>query len=426
MPLFLDLCYLTFVIFGLPYFLYRVVIKGKYRQGWSQRLGKVPVRKGKNPCLWIHGVSVGEVLAARNLVKLFCERFPDWDVVISTTTPSGHAVARQNYPEHSVFYFPMDLSWMVRRAFCRLRPTLVTLLEVELWPNFLWEAHRQSVPVVLVSGSLSETSFRRYRRLGSLSRRMLEKVALFCMQTEDYARKITNLGVPENRVVITASMKYDNLLLKAGKNTKLADTLGLARAPVLMAGSTHEGEEEALLDSYCKLREKFPELRLVIVPRHPERFDKVEQLIRDKGLFALRKSSLDAGQQAAAVSPAPVLLVDTLGELAKLYEVADLVFVGGSLVPVGGHNLLEPAACGKAVLFGPQVFKQRESADQLLGQQAAIQVRDEKELAAQCDSLLSHPQLLEELGQRALAVIRRQQGASQRTLEALANLIEAR
>ncbi len=425
MSFFLDLCYLSFIVFGLPYFLYRVVVKGKYRQGWRQRLGYVPARKGDNPCLWVHGVSVGEVLAARSLVRLFCERCPDWDVVISTTTVTGQAVARRNYPGHPIFYFPMDLSWMVRRAFTRLRPTLIALLEVELWPNFLWEADRQSVPVVLVNGSLSETSFKRYGRLGVVSSRMLEKITLFCMQTKEYARKITSLGVPEKTVAVTGSMKYDNLFLRPGKNAKLASALGLGRARVLMAGSTHEGEEEAVLEAFRKLREKSPDLRLVLVPRHPERSDRVEQLIRGKGLSALRKSALDAGNQTPAVGQPPVLLVDTLGELAKLYQVADVVFVGGTLVPVGGHNLLEPAACGKGVLFGPHVFKQQESADLLLGQQAAIQAKDEGELAAQCERLFSHPELLEQLGRRALGVIREQQGASLRTLEALASLIKA-
>ncbi len=425
MSLMADICYLIFLIAAWPYFLYRVIVTGKYRQGWGERLGGIPRRESQGPCLWVHGVSVGEVLAARKLVALFQARHPGWQVVISTTTPTGQQVARRSYPHKVVFYFPLDFSWAVRRAFQRLCPSLIALVEVELWPNFLRAATKRRIPVVLVNGSLSQRSYRRYRWLRPLARRMLSKLALYCVQTEEYAQRFLNLGVEEKRIAVTGSMKYDNISMLKGKDTELAAKLGLGEAPVLMAGSTHHGEEELLLECYSQLKPEFPDLRLVIVPRHPERFLAVARLIQDRGFTCLRKSELDGGKPAASAGDSPVLLVDTLGELAKLYEVADMVFVGGTLVPVGGHNLLEPAACGRAVLFGPHVFKQQQSADELLHQEAAIQVAAVTELTKVCRRLLANPQLLRNLGERAQELIARQQGASSRTLDMLTDLIAA-
>ena len=423
--LLVDVAYLFFFVLWSPWLLYKVLTTGKYRAGLIQRLGFVPPRRGPRPCLWVHGVSVGEVAAARTLVAAFGERFPDWEVVVSTTTATGQQTARRVYPDRMVFYYPLDLSFAVRRTFGRVRPHLICLMELEIWPNFLREAARRGVPVALINGVLSRRSYSLHRRFWRFLRGTYRRIALFAVQTEGYAERLRDLGVPEDKIAVTGSMKYDTIdTSPAGPSARLARELGLRPDEVvLVAGSTHPGEEAVLLDAYQRLRPEVPGLRLMLVPRHPERFDEVAGLVAGRGFALVRRSG--ARGPAGGAEPA-VILIDTLGELVTMYEFADLVFVGGTLVPVGGHNVLEPAGRGRMPVVGPYTEKTAEAVELLLARGAAVQVGGAGELIDALREWLSDPQRLKRAGERARQVVKENQGATPRTLELLIPLIASR
>ena len=376
----LDAVYGFALVLGAPYFIYKMATTGKYREGLRQRLGFVPGREGRE-CIWVHGVSVGEVLAARTIVAGLERAFPDIDIVVSTTTKTGQEVARRTYPGRKVFYFPLDFSGAVARTFRRIRPRIVVLMEMETWPNFLACAGRLSVPVVVANGRITERSFRRHMRLGRLSREFLRGVKLFLVQTKSYADRLAALGVARGEIRVTGNVKFDTLStdLDAGRAARLREEMGVGRDEVLIiGGSTHGGEEEALLDAYARLREAAKGMRLLLVPRHDTRFNEVAQLIASRGYRVLRRSR--AGKDEPP-SGDEVLLGDTMGELEGLYEAADVAFVGGSLIPHGGQNIAEPAAKGKPVIFGPSVENFPDASKLLLDAGAAVQIRGRDELA---------------------------------------------
>ncbi len=417
-----DIAYAIFFLLWSPLLLYKMATTGKYRAGLSQRLGFVPRRTGDRPCLWVHGVSVGEVASARTLVKAFARRFPDWDVVVSTTTDTGQVTARRLYSDRLVFYYPLDLGGAIRRTFSRIRPDLVCLMELEMWPNFLRLAERRGVPVVLVNGVLSRWSFDLHRRFWVLLRRTYGRLRTLAMQTDAYAERVRELGVPGEKVLVTGNMKYDTIdTAPTEPSAELAHELTLRQDDrVLVAGSTHAGEEATLLDAYTQLRERFSELRLMLVPRHPERFDEVATLVLERG-FALHRRS--GKSVAGGGSEPPVILIDTLGELVTMYRFADVVFVGGTLVPVGGHNVMEPAGLEKMPVVGPYTEKTVEAVELLLAEDAAVQVADGEGLVPVLAGLLEHPERLARAGGRAREVVLENQGATERNLELLAEVV---
>jgi 3-deoxy-D-manno-octulosonic-acid transferase len=446
MPYLLNFVYLLILLFLSPWLIYKTITTGKYRRGlWRKITGQALFRDGDEPCVWFHGVSVGEIHLLRQVVAAFQQKHPDWDCVISTTTDTGYTEACKRFPDLHVFYWPFDLSWAMHRALQRVNPSLVVLAEGELWPNFLSAARQRGVPVAVINGRLSPRSFRRYNLLSRLIRPMLTSVDLFAVQTEEYADCFRRLGAPAERVFVTGSVKYDGVQTDRGntRTQELARLFGLEHRfqpdrpenmdLVWVAGSTQHPEEHIILDIYQKLRADFPGLRLFLVPRQKERFNDVARLIDQSDLPYIRRTQLPPTLDSlltthhsplTAHSSTDVVLMDTIGELGALWGLADVAFVGGSLDGKrGGQNMIEPAAYGAAVVFGPHVWNFRETADRLVAGQGAIQIQDAYELEATVRRLLSHQEEREQLGRSAREFVLQQQGATARTINCLDRLL---
>jgi 3-deoxy-D-manno-octulosonic-acid transferase len=420
----LNLLYLALVVVLAPWFAVQAARTGKYRQGLGQKfLGLVPKRSGQARCLWVHAVSLGEVSLIGPLVAEFARRHPDWQIVISTTTLTGHALAKTRYAEHTVFYCPLDFSWAVRRAMRRVRPDLLVLAELELWPNLIAAARQHGARVAVVNGRLSDASFRGYRRFGWLTRRLLAGLDLVAAQDASYAERFVALGAPRAVVHATGSLKFDGAQTdRANPATVRLRALGGFDPSdiVFLAGSTQEPEEQLALAAYRELSAREPRLRLVIVPRHPERFEEVARLLDDSGLGWDRRSRwTDRGGDGQA----RVLLVDRVGELAAWWGTAAIAYVGGSMGKRQGQNMIEPAAFGAAVSFGPQTRNFRDVVALLLAAEAAVVVHDGAELTAFVRRCLAEPEFAAELGRRAARVVASQLGATRRTADLLDALI---
>jgi 3-deoxy-D-manno-octulosonic-acid transferase len=421
----LNLVYLALIVAALPWLVYGAVRKGKYREGYAAKfLGRVPRRASEKPCLWFHAVSVGEVNLLASLIAHVARQRPGWECVISTTTTAGMQVARKKYPKLTVFYCPLDFTWSVRSAMRRIRPDLLVLAELELWPNLVRAARESGARVAVVNGRLSEHSFRGYRRIWPLVKRLLGQIDLMAVQDETYAERFCQLGARRETVQVTGSLKYDGAETdrRNPATERLARLAGFADADVvLLAGSTQDPEESYCLAAYRELSAEWPDLRLVIVPRHPDRFDAVAGLLDDSGLPWQRRSRLEAG------GPDPrarVLLVDALGELGAWWGTARIAFVGGSMGTRGGQNMIEPAAYGAAVSFGPNTRNFQDVVGRLLERQAAVVVADRQELGAFVRRCLERPEEAAALGARAQSLVREQLGATARTFDLLAALVE--
>jgi len=418
----LDVLYSSIAAVGWPYWAYLLLSRKKYRRGLAEKLGRVEAREGAAPCVWLHGVSVGEVLSLQPLVEVLGREMPEWEVVLTTTTQTGREVAERDYPGYRVFHFPLDFSWVVEKVFRLIRPTCVLLAEGELWPNFLAVAGRKGVPVAVVNGRLSEKSVRGYRMMKRILGGRYPGVRLWCLQNEREAGKVRMLGVSEESLIVTGNLKYDKEFSGKPKGPPGGVVEMLRGGRVLVAGSTHPGEDEALLWVFGELRERFPDLKLVLVPRHPERWDEVAKLIRETGSGVVRRTALEHGETGDGSER--VLLLDTLGELTSVYALADVVFVGGSLAPVGGHNVLEPASLGKPSVFGKYMFKSAGLAADVEEGGGGYMVETKEELLQRCAELFSSRELAEKVGRNAMAVVERSRGSSERTLRALRPLME--
>ncbi|MDG3003822.1 3-deoxy-D-manno-octulosonic acid transferase [Paludisphaera mucosa] len=427
MPLVLNVIYVATLILLSPFLVYRMVRSGKYRDGlWEKFSGDAPNRIGEGPCLWFHAVSVGEVLLLRPLVREMARRRPNWEVVISTTTPTGLAVARRTFPELITFYAPFDFSWATRRALGRIRPSVLALVELEVWPNLIRSAKKSGAKVAIINARLSERSHRGYRRLKGPLGPTLHRIDAVAAQDEDYARRFVDLGVPIDRVSVTGSVKFDGL--ESDRNNartrELRAELGLSPADlVFVAGSTMEGEEAAALAAYRAARRDHPRLRLVLVPRHAERFEAVARWLEAEGEAVVRRSG---GPTAAGGKPTPIILIDSLGELGAVWGLADVAFVGGSLLPGrGGQNMMEPAAYGASVMFGPHTANFRETVAQLLARNAARRVAGAGDLAVRLREDLDDPEVAAARGEAGRRFVLAQHGASGRTLLELDRLVES-
>jgi 3-deoxy-D-manno-octulosonic-acid transferase len=422
---FFNLAYLALIVLASPLLARRAVAHGKYRQGWLQKLfGLVPRREGDAPCLWFHAVSVGEVNLLGPLLAELARRQPRWQCVISTTTMTGLATARKKYPALTIFYCPLDFTWAVQTALRRIRPCCLVLAELELWPNLIAAAHRSGARVAVVNGRLSERSFKGYRRLRWLVEPSLKRLDLVAVQNDDYAERFLTLGAEPSNVHVTGSIKFDGAQTDRhnAATERLRQLAGIEDGDaVFLAGSTQEGEEEAALAAYRELCHEFPSLRLIVVPRHPERFDGVAGLLDRSGLGWQRRSRLEA---EGARSAARILLVDTVGELGAWWGTASIAFVGGSLGNRGGQNMIEPAAYGAAVSFGPNTRNFRDIVEQMLSERAAVVVADKNEVTAFVRRCLVDRPFAESLGQRARKLVFSQLGATQRTYDLLCPLIE--
>ncbi len=409
-------------VLALPYFIWQGRRRGKYFRTFAERMGRVPVYLNVDAerSLWVHAVSVGEVMAARPLILALRERFPNRRVFLSTTTETGNAVARQSVRGlDGLFYAPFDFRRPVRKALETLRPDLLVLVETELWPNLIHEAHRRGTRVAVINGRISPRSFPRYRRIRALLRTLLRDVDLFLMQGEAHAERIVTLGAPRERVTVAGNLKFDSVEPPRVPE-RLTRLLGRGERALWIAGSTVAGEEELVLRAFHRVREQAPHTSLILVPRHPERFDEVPRLIEAAGFRCRRRTGLEPGDWREG----EVLLLDTLGELAQVYPLATVVFVGGSLMPSGGHNVLEPAVAGRAIVVGPHMENFQEIADAFSAESAMLQVRDADELARTVTRLLGDARERELLGERARALVARNRGALERTVTALAQLIE--
>jgi 3-deoxy-D-manno-octulosonic-acid transferase len=423
----LNVAYLLGLFILSPWLVYKSLTTGKYRRGlWRKLAGSALLRQRNAPGAWFHGVSVGEIHLLRPVVARFRERHPDWDCVISTTTDTGYDEACKRFPGLPVVYWPLDFSWAVHRSLRRVNPALVVLAEDELWPNFLIAAKARGVAVAVINGRMSPRSFHRYSKLRSCARSLFRHVDLFAVQTEEYARCFRALGAVPERVQVTGSVKYDGIDSDR-RNLRTLEFRRLFRVDdgdlVWIAGSTQAPEEEIVLRIFGRLKIKFPNLRLFLVPRQRERFSEVAALLQRCGQRFLRRSEL----RTPVADRTAVILVDTIGELSALWGLAHVAFVGGSLDGRrGGQNMIEPAAYGAAVLFGPHVWNFRDPAARLVEAKAAIQVTDGTTLERAVERLLSDRQERDRFGTAARDFVRCQQGATERTLECLDRLLSPR
>jgi 3-deoxy-D-manno-octulosonic-acid transferase len=421
----LNLFYGLAIIALSPWLVVRSLRTGRYRRHLCGKLlgNREMVADKSKPVVWFHGVSVGEVHLLRQLVRAFRERHPDWRVVISSTTDTGLAEAHKHFADLTVIPYPFDFSWAVRRTIQSVRPTLIVLAESELWPNFLRAAKRERSPVVVINGRLSPRTTRRYARIARLARRLFfNRVTMFGMQSERYGANLRDLGVPAERIRVTGNIKYDGVLFDRDnlKTRDLGRMLGIsAENLVWVAGSTHDPEERIVLSVFGRLRSKFPNLRLILVPRAPERFDEVAELIEGAGLQFARRSKWPAGDGSF-----PVILVDTLGELGTAWGLATFGFTGGSLNEKrGGQSMIEPAAFGVPVLFGPHTWNFRDAVSGLLDAGGAICVHNETELEREAARLLGDADSRSRMGAAARGFVVSQQGATARTLDMMDEVI---
>ena len=412
----------AFFVAAFPYYAVRGLGTGRYLPTLKERLGFLPRElHDERPSIWIHAVSVGEVIAARTLAPLLKENFPEERLVVSVTTVTGRKIAERQLTEaDAIFYCPFDFATIVRRAVRFVRPRALLVMETEIWPHLLRECHRAGAATLFVNGRISDRSFPRYRSIRRFLKRCLATVDRFCMQDDAYAERIRHLGAPSERVHVTGSLKFDQIQPDPEAAAKLEKILPVGRM-VLVCGSTLEPEESILLDLFGRLRTEFRDLYLVLAPRQPDRFDEVFELARRKGHRVARRSELHA-----ADDDTDVLVLDTLGELAALYAGSDIVFVGGSLATWGGHNVIEPAAVGKPVLFGPHMHNFQEIATVFTDAGAARQVGDADELLESLKQLLTSPEERAELGARAAQVVEDHRGAAGRTIALVKEVIDAR
>ncbi len=427
----LNLAYLALLVIASPWVVWAAVRHGKHREGFGAKLlGLVPRRGGDRPCVWLHAVSVGEVnLLATTIAELARQR-PEWGIVVSTTTKAGYDLARKKYADRTVFYCPLDFSWAVGAAMRRVRPTLLVLAELELWPNLIAAAQRQAVGVAIINGRLSDKSFRGYLRVRPLVARVLRRLDLIAAQNEETAERFRRLGARVDAVHATGSLKFDGAQTHRDnpRTAELRRLSGLGSDEVvLLAGSTQAPEEAYALTIFQRLASSRPELRLVLVPRHPQRFDEVAALLDRSGVAWRRRSALsptsDPSRDRFGRGSWRVLLVDTIGELGAWWGAAHVGFVGGSFGSRGGQNMLEPAAYGVATCFGPNTWNFRDIVGQLLAANGAVVVGDAAAFEAFVRRALDEPAWAAELGARARGLVLSQQGATRRTVELLTSLV---
>jgi 3-deoxy-D-manno-octulosonic-acid transferase len=433
----------AFFVLVSPYLLYQAIRYRKYVRSLPQRLGYLPIsfNLDGDESIWIHAVSVGEVLTARALLPELRQRYPRLRIFLSTTTMTGQQVARTNLQYvDEVFFLPFDLGFIVNRTLRLVKPRLFVMMETEIWPNLLRACQREGVRSVLVNGRISSRSYPRYRLGRAFFRHVLRNVDRFCMQGEESARRIIEIGAAPDRVTVTGSLKFDSLDLAApqdpqpdgthyriqpvqdrGRNRVLRYFRIPPERPVVIAASTLRGEEESVFEAYQRVRATMPSALLIIAPRKPERFDEVERMARRAGWNVARRSELRVDSEPRH----DVVILDTIGELAQLFQVATAVFVGGSLVDAGGHNILEPAVFGKPIVFGPHMENFAEIARTFLDNSAAIQVRTGRELEPVLVELLRDPVQRARLGAAARALVEANRGARARTLDVIAELLPA-
>ena len=411
---------LLIVLVTLPLWTWRYFRTPKYRHTVRQRLGIGLPALPPGQRIWVHAVSVGEVLAAQELIRQLAKSYPGEQILLSTVTKTGQQIAKTVPEVQATFYLPLDLPWIVRRVTRTLRPRCLIVLETELWPGLFHVMAKEGVPVILVNGRLSPRSFRQYRKISRLMKQFLAPVQLFAMQSHADAERVATLGAPTSRIQVTGNIKYDQAMQPPDPAGMAELARHLPRPPGLLwlAASTHPGEEAIILACFTRLQQAWPTLRLILAPRHPERSNQVAAIIQQHGCSFARFSRLTGSWEES------VLLVDSVGWLTRLYGYAHLTFVGGSLIPHGGQNMLEPASWGLPILFGPHTINFKEVVRQLLEADAAIQLPHPDALLPAMQTVLADPQRRQEMGARAKAVVAHNTGAVARTLHAIRTLLD--
>ncbi|MCB1195209.1 3-deoxy-D-manno-octulosonic acid transferase [bacterium] len=411
-----------FLTAALPYFLIKIATTKKYRAGIFYRLGFLPAHKrtllGKGRHIWFHAVSVGEVNAAIPLLEKLKTEFPDNKILLSTTTLTGQEIAQKwagNDPGITVIYFPLDFYHIFSALFSHCTVELIVIMETEIWPNFLLAAHRYKIPVILVNGRISEKSFNGYNKVRKLFLKSVRPITTFCMQTEEDAEKLRQLGIDKSRIFRTGNLKFEaSLTVPINKEIGLSIINALSwkdSEPIWVVGSTHRGEEELICDIYLELKKRFTNLKMIIAPRHPERIGEVSLIMQNLNIPFVKKTEIDSKQYSAAPC-FDVVLLDTMGELRHIYSIATIVFIGKSLVPGGGQNILEPASLGKPVLFGQYMDNFADITRRFLASDAGIMAKDQTELKYHLLSLLDNDELRVKLGASALKIVQQHQGAT--------------
>ena len=411
---FYDILIFIAALLYLPFY----CLRGRVHADIWMRLGFFKKDYFKNirtqDVVWIHAVSVGEARAAESIIRLIRRDWPQKRIVVSTVTPTGHAIVQAFLKDDEIaFYAPLDISCVVEKFLCEIAPSLLVIMETELWPNLIRLSHQRHVKIIIVNGRISDRSYRRYNRFKSLLSSTFQRVDLFCMQNKESAQRMVALGAPLGRVHITGNIKFD-ISADLKESPAFLRLKSLSQGSLLMlAGSTHENEEEILIDLYKSLRKDFASLRLVMAPRHLERLDRIQRMIRLHGLEAVRFSRIKE------FSSSQVVLVDTIGDLSVLYQLCDVAFIGGSLVKTGGHNPIEPALFGKPIVFGKHMYNFKEIRDTFLKENAAIEIDSSVALEYQLRSLLASSSKRKELGERAKGLLDRNRGAAQDTFAVL-------
>ena len=426
---FYNLALLAALVVGAPWWLWRMATTQKYRDGLLDRLGRVPKKlvsssaAANRPTIWVHAVSVGEVLAVTRLVKDLNAALPDYIVAVSTTTRTGQALARERFGANRVFYCPLDLPWVVRAYLRALKPQMLVLAETEFWPNLLNGCFCRGIPVVVVNARISNRSWPRYRRLRRLWKPILCCMSAVMAQSETDAERLLAIGCAPDRVSVVGNLKFDVRAAEEAEATRLlkSSTAGLR---LVVAGSTLDGEEAALLEAWPQMLAANPQLAMVLAPRHPERFATVAALLERSGHRWTRRSELTA-QLAEPLWPGEIVLLDSIGELASVYSLASIAFVGGSLVPSGGHNPLEPAQFGVPIVMG-QHYANFAAIMDSLRERDALRIATKEDLASALIELLRDRPAAEAMGARAREVFERRAGATDRCVAAIRELLGSR
>jgi 3-deoxy-D-manno-octulosonic-acid transferase len=421
----------------LPFFLYKAWRYHKYLPGMGQRFGHLPdsLKSDGRPAIWFHSCSVGETLSLQPLVSILRQRLPQARFVFSTITKTGQEVAIKQFGIENTFYFPIDFAFVIRRVFHWLRPTMIVIIDTEIWPNLVHQAHRGKIPIIMANGRISPSSFRYYRWARPALRKVFKNYESLMMQSSEDAVRITQIGAPESIVTMLGNLKFDRDLIQKddARNLRhdLRDNFGLGtnNDPLIAAGSTHPGEEQILLEVFRSIRNtpNLERTRLLLAPRHPERFNEVEALAIQAG-FSVRRRS----QRMDLNRDTPILLLDTLGELAEVYHFATLVFVGGTLVENGGHSILEPAAASKPIVIGPSMSNFQSICDEFRAYEAVRQITagednpdlQKKQLLAVMLPLLQNLDEREALGNAAFSILDKNRGAAQRISDRIASVFE--
>ncbi len=412
-----DLVFILFMLVSLPVYLF----KRKFHRGFLRRFGVIPKEVRFNSPIWVHAVSVGEAISVRGLIEELRKIYPSKNFVISTVTPTGNKIARSIAGESDfVTYLPFDISFITSRVIKKIKPSIFIIAETELWPNLIESLNRHKISIAVLNARISDASFKGYSAIKYLIKPTLNKINIFCAQSKGDSFKLTALGVMPDRVEVTGNMKFDQNIKLPQDAKGYRGLLGLKEGEALLvAGSTHPAEEETLLGAYHELLISFPHLRLLLAPRHPERSDEVNNLVNHSGFAPQKVSELNFKRPCSNA----VFILDTVGNLTKFYSAADIVFVGGSLVRKGGHNILEPAFLNKPVVFGPHMFNFRDIAHEFLSNHAALQVFSREGLISAIKELLCNAFKTNSLVKNAQVVILNNRGATNKNVALIRKLI---